>query len=187
MKNGIILLFLQKIIQFIFSKTVKLLSLNIILNLKLSYFKVLIKHIGNYTNVRYGTTKNIKNYKFYFTDNFMWSNQISDDELSYLKIPSTKKTCLLLYTSLCRDCFLEVETHKDKKTHITQLKSKEAFDKLNHWQIHQFYINANEVNLIKFIKRKIGEDSEGYWAVDYDFCDSLNISNFSLISCFFLY
>lgn len=105
----------------------------------------------------------------------MWSNDITDSKFSFLKIAPTENSCLYLYTSLCNECFLEV-THNATKQYrrITATKPHQNYT-MNLWQTTKLDLNSNEENLIWLQKQKSDKNiNDGYWAVDYGFCDYPN-------------
>lgn len=103
----------------------------------------------------------------------MWSN-VPSSKPSVLKVPPFRNSCLLLYTSLCIECFLEV-THNNKTINISSTNQEQNI--IYEWQTTKIDLNSDYENKFYFTRKK-ESDGAGHWTIDFKFCDSPDIGNF---------
>jgi hypothetical protein len=101
----------------------------------------------------------IHNYKF------MQSDKVTNGKPMTLTVPP-KKSCLLLYISLCEKCTLnisEVESYHHVST------SSQASD-IHFWQVYKLELKSDHENKLTFYKEKADTTIMGFWGIDIQDC-----------------
>jgi hypothetical protein len=104
----------------------------------------------------------IHNYKF------MQSDKVSNGKPTTLTVPP-KKSCLLLYISLCEKCTLnipEVESYHYVST------SSQASD-THFWQVYKLELNSDHENTLTFYKERVDNATMGFWGIDIQDCPNI--------------
>ncbi|XP_044261292.1 uncharacterized protein LOC123009206 isoform X1 [Tribolium madens] len=99
---------------------------------------------------------------------FWWSNSTSQ-EPSTLEIKPKGKTCLLLYTSQCAECFLDVYIN-EKSYRIFQTWPEKNY--VQFWQMDKIDIDLTTPIKISFLKKTFHQNVDGFWAMDIKFCSN---------------
>nr|XP_015839796.1 PREDICTED: uncharacterized protein LOC103313024 isoform X2 [Tribolium castaneum] len=111
---------------------------------------------------------------------FLWSNSTSEKP-SVLEIGQKETTCLLLYTSLCPECFLEVRVNNGDSFRIIQNELKK--NSVQFWQTHKIYIDPAKRVRVSVNKKAFNQNVDGYWAMDIKLCEGhTEFSNFDTIT-----
>ncbi|XP_015839772.1 uncharacterized protein LOC103313021 isoform X2 [Tribolium castaneum] len=100
---------------------------------------------------------------------FLWSNFTSPEPFT-LEINPKKKTCILLYTSLGADSFLEVSVNNENNFRIIQNKLEENGVQL--WQTHKIDVDPIKRVKLSFTKKTFNQNIDGFWAIDIKLCGS---------------
>ncbi|XP_044260249.1 uncharacterized protein LOC123008490 [Tribolium madens] len=105
--------------------------------------------------------------------NLRWSNKISERQPTTLTIPSNRISCLLLFISLCNECYLNI-TYQNLTTTINSnlLNQGESVMK---WQVNKTVLNFEKDAEIHIRRGRYGRENFGYWILDYDICESPNM------------
>ncbi|XP_068900562.1 uncharacterized protein [Tenebrio molitor] len=99
---------------------------------------------------------------------FMWSDSAADENPTAVTIPSTGKSCLMFYVSLCETCILKIP--KLNHTYTSTYVAKEYA--VQSWQSRRLNFELNERTLT-FFKEKTDTDTKGYWGVDIRECPEI--------------
>jgi hypothetical protein len=98
----------------------------------------------------------------------MWSDSAADENPTTVTIPSTGKSCLMFYVSLCETCILKIP--KLNHTYTSTYVAKEYA--VQSWQSRRLNFELNE-RTITFFKEKTDTDTKGYWGVDIRECPEI--------------
>jgi hypothetical protein len=99
---------------------------------------------------------------------FMWSDSAADVNPTTVTIPSTGKSCLMFYVSLCETCILKIP--KLNHTYTSTYVAKEYV--VQSWQSRRMNFELNEKTLT-FFKEKTDTDTKGYWGIDIRECPEI--------------
>jgi hypothetical protein len=113
----------------------------------------------------------------------MQSDKVTNGKPTTLTVPP-KKSCLLLYISLCEKCTLkipEVNSYYDST-------SNQQSD-INFWQVYKLELKSDHENTLTFYKERVGNATMGFWGIDIQDCpnikDNIGKNNFDFIVQFF--
>jgi hypothetical protein len=106
----------------------------------------------------------------------MWSNSAADVKPTTVAIPSTEKSCLMFYVSLCKTCVLKIP-----KLNHTYMSTDVAEEYLVYpWQSRRLNLELNERTLTLF-KEKTDNDPKGYWGIDIRECPEILDDNGNIL------
>jgi hypothetical protein len=110
----------------------------------------------------------------------MQSDKVTNGKPMTLTVPP-KKSCLLLYISLCEKCTLnisEVESYHHVST------SSQASD-IHFWQVYKLELKSDHENKLTFYKEKADTTIMGFWGIDIQDCpntqDNIGKNNFVIL------
>jgi hypothetical protein len=103
----------------------------------------------------------IHNYKF------MQSDKITNEKPMTLTVPP-KKSCLLLYVSLCAKCILKIP---EVDAYYSSASSQA--DDINFWQVYKLELKSGHENTLTFYKEKIDNATMGFWGIDIQDCSKI--------------
>ncbi|XP_064213886.1 receptor-type tyrosine-protein phosphatase epsilon-like isoform X2 [Tribolium castaneum] len=109
--------------------------------------------------------------KTIFADDFLWSNSTSK-ELTTIEIHPNRNTSLLLYTSLCAECILDVSVNNGDSFRIFQTHPEKH--NVQFWQTKKIDLGDDyqKKNIIlTFNKTIFHPDVLGFWAIDFKLCN----------------
>jgi hypothetical protein len=113
------------------------------------------------------TTKNETFWKIHKYQ-FMWSDSAADVKPTTVAIPSTEKSCVMFYVSLCKTCVLKIP-----KLNHTYMSTDAAEEYVVYsWQSRRLNLELNERTLTLF-KEKTDNDPKGYWGIDIRKCPEI--------------
>jgi hypothetical protein len=98
----------------------------------------------------------------------MWSDSAADVKPPTVAIPSTGKSCLMFYVSLCETCVLKIP--KLNHTYTSTYVAKEYV--VQSWQSRRLNLELNQRTLT-FLKEKTDNDTKGYWGIDIRECPEI--------------
>jgi hypothetical protein len=98
----------------------------------------------------------------------MWSDSAADVNPTTVTIPSTGKSCLMFYVSLCETCILKIP--KLNHTYTSTYVSKEYV--VQSWQSRRLNFELKERTLT-FFKETTNTDPKGYWGIDIRECPEI--------------
>jgi hypothetical protein len=115
----------------------------------------------------------IHNYKF------MQSDKVTIEKPMMLTVPP-KKSCLLLYISLCDKCTLKIP---EVDGYYSSTSSQA--DDINFWQVYKLELKSDHENTLTFYKEKIDNTTMGFWGIDIQDCpkieNNIGKNNFHLL------
>jgi hypothetical protein len=127
------------------------------------------------------TTKNETFWKIHKYQ-FMWSESAADVKPTTVAIPSTEKSCLMFYVSLCKTCVLKIP-----KLNHTYMSTDVAEEYVVYsWQSRRLNLELNERTLT-FFKEKTDNDPKGYWGIDIRECPEIVDDNGNMYFIIYLY
>jgi hypothetical protein len=98
----------------------------------------------------------------------MWSESAADVKPTTVAIPSTEKSCVMFYVSLCKTCVLKIP-----KLNHTYMSTDAAEEYVVYsWQSRRLNLELNERTLTLF-KEKTDNDPKGYWGIDIRKCPEI--------------
>jgi hypothetical protein len=110
----------------------------------------------------------------------MQSDKVTNEKPMTLTVP-LKKSCLLLYISLCKKCTLnipEVESYHYVST------NSQASD-IHFWQVYKLELKSDHENTLTFYKERVDNATMGFWGIDIQDCpnikDNMGKNNFDFI------
>jgi hypothetical protein len=98
---------------------------------------------------------------------FMQSDKVTNGKPTTLTVPP-KKSCLLLYISLCEKCTLkipEVNSYYDST-------SNQQSD-INFWQVYKLELKSDHENILTFYKERVDNATMGFWGIDIQDCPNI--------------
>jgi hypothetical protein len=98
----------------------------------------------------------------------MQSDKVTNEKPMTLTL-SPKKSCLLLYISLCEKCTLnipEVESYHYVST------SSQASD-IHFWQVYKLELKSDHENTLTFYKERVDNATMGFWGIDIQDCPNI--------------
>ncbi|XP_068899999.1 uncharacterized protein [Tenebrio molitor] len=99
---------------------------------------------------------------------FMWSDSAADVKPTTVVIPSTQKSCVMFYVSLCKTCVLYIP--KLNLTYMSTDVSEEYV--IYSWQSRRLNLEIIERRLT-FFKEKTDNHAKGYWGIDIRECPEI--------------
>jgi hypothetical protein len=108
---------------------------------------------------------------YYFSDQFIMSEKVTDGKHITLTLPHTENDCFLLYVSLCEKCVLTIP----ELNRIYNSTNDQSV--LNSWQVYQLEIETGLEHL-RFYKTTTDNSTLGYWGIDLHECPTNDIGNY---------
>jgi hypothetical protein len=105
---------------------------------------------------------------YYFSDQFIMSEKVTDGKHITLTLPHTENDCFLLYVSLCEKCVLTIP----ELNRIYNSTNDQSV--LNSWQVYQLEIETGLEHL-RFYKTTTDNSTLGYWGIDLHECPTNDI------------
>jgi hypothetical protein len=115
----------------------------------------------------------IHNYKF------MQSDKVTNEKPMTLTVPP-KKSCLLLYITLCAKCTLNIP----EVNGYYGATSSQASD-IHFWQVYKLELKSDHENVLTFYKERADNATIGFWGIDVQDCpkiaDNIGKNNFHVL------
>jgi hypothetical protein len=109
----------------------------------------------------------------------MQSDKVTIEKPMMLTVPP-KKSCLLLYISLCDKCTLKIP---EVDGYYSSTSSQA--DDINFWQVYKLELKSDHENTLTFYKEKIDNTTMGFWGIDIQDCpkieNNIGKNNFHLL------
>jgi hypothetical protein len=103
----------------------------------------------------------IHNYKF------MQSDKVTNEKPMTLTVPP-KKSCLLLYITLCAKCTLNIP----EVNGYYGATSSQASD-IHFWQVYKLELKSDHENVLTFYKERADNATIGFWGIDVQDCPKI--------------
>jgi hypothetical protein len=97
----------------------------------------------------------------------MQSDQVTNEKPMTLIVPP-KKSCLLLYITLCAQCTLKIP---EVEGYYSSTSSQA--DDINFWQVYKLELNSDHENTLTFYKEKVNNGTMGFWGIDVQDCPNI--------------
>jgi hypothetical protein len=98
---------------------------------------------------------------------FMQSDKVTNEKPMMLTVPP-KKSCLLLYISLCDKCTLKIP---EVTGHYVATSSQPSDN--NFWQVHKLELKSDDESTLTFYKERSDNGTEGLWGIDIQDCPKI--------------
>jgi hypothetical protein len=98
----------------------------------------------------------------------MGSDKVTNEKPMVLTVPP-KRSCLLLYISLCEKCTLnipEVESYYYVST------SSQPSD-IQFWQVFKIELKSEDENTLTIYKKRVDNATMGFWGIDIQDCSNI--------------
>jgi hypothetical protein len=107
----------------------------------------------------------------------MQSDKVTNEKPMTLTVPP-KKSCLLLYISLCDKCTLKIP---EVNGHYVATSSQPSDN--NFWQVHKLELKSDDESTLTFYKERSDNGTEGLWGTDIQDCPKIedNIGNYNFV------
>jgi hypothetical protein len=97
----------------------------------------------------------------------MQSDKVTNEKPMTLTVPP-KKSCLLLYISLCDKCTLKIP---EVTGHYVATSSQPSDN--NFWQVHKLELKSDDESTLTFYKERSDNGTEGLWGIDIQDCPKI--------------
>jgi hypothetical protein len=98
---------------------------------------------------------------------FMQSDKVTNGKPTTLTVP-LKKSCLLLYLSLCEKCTLKIPEVNSYYDSTCNQQSD-----INFWQVYKLELKSDHENTLTFYKERVDNATMGSWGIDIQDCPNI--------------
>jgi hypothetical protein len=107
----------------------------------------------------------------------MGSDKVTNEKPMVLTVPP-KRSCLLLYISLCEKCTLNIP---EVKRYYYASTSSQPSD-IQFWQVFKLELKSDHENTLTIYKERVDNATMGFWGIDIQDCSNIrdNIGKKSL-------